>query len=80
MCTAPPYATAVNNAHAKKDDYTFWGRVANQLRKSVQELKTCADNYQKLYQSAFDADPGSLNNIRAYPFNKNKETKQLFRI
>jgi len=39
-----------------------------QLRKSAQDLKNCADNYQKLYQSAFDADPGSLANIRAYPF------------
>lgn len=39
-----------------------------QLRKSVQEFKTCAENYQKLYESAFDADPESLENIRAYPF------------
>lgn len=31
----------------------------------------CAENYQKLYQSAFDADPGSLANIRAYPSNMN---------
>lgn len=40
------------------------------LRKSAQELKNCAENYQKLYQSAFDADPGSLINIRAYPLSK----------
>lgn len=39
-----------------------------QLRKSAQDLKICAENYQKLYQSAFDADPVSLSNIRAYPF------------
>lgn len=39
-----------------------------QLRKSAQDLKNCAENYHKLYQSAFDADPGSLTNIRAYPF------------
>lgn len=43
-----------------------------QLRKSAQDLKNCAENYQKLYQSAFDADPGSLTNIRAYPFIKFK--------
>lgn len=43
---------------------------ALQLRKSAQDLKNCAENYQKLYQSAFDADPGSLANIRAYPFTR----------
>ncbi|XP_066599830.1 integrator complex subunit 7 [Prorops nasuta] len=65
LCTAPPPAIAVTVVIATKDDLQRYGRVTQQLRKSAQELKTCAENYQKLYQSAFDADPGSLMNIRA---------------
>ncbi|KAK2582610.1 hypothetical protein KPH14_004897 [Odynerus spinipes] len=65
LCTAPPPAIACTVVLATKDDLQRYGRVTQQLRKSVQELKTCAENYQKLYQSAFDADPGSLANIRA---------------
>ncbi|XP_001602468.2 integrator complex subunit 7 [Nasonia vitripennis] len=65
LCTAPPYAIAAHEAHTAKDELQRYGRVTSQLRKSLLELRTCAENYQKLYQSAFDADPGSLNNIRA---------------
>ncbi|XP_078049199.1 integrator complex subunit 7 [Augochlora pura] len=65
LCTAPPPAIAVAVVLATKDDLQRYGRVTHQLRKSAQELKNCADNYQKLYQSAFDADPGSLANIKA---------------
>ena len=67
MCTAPPYAIAAHEALTMKDDLQRYGRVTVQLRKSVQEFKNCAENYQKLYESAFDADPESLDNIRAYP-------------
>lgn len=65
LCTAPPYAIAGHEALTMKDDLQRYGRVTFQLRKSVQEFKTCAENYQKLYESAFDADPESLENIRA---------------
>ncbi|XP_014471531.1 PREDICTED: integrator complex subunit 7 [Dinoponera quadriceps] len=65
LCTAPPPAIAVTVVDATKDELQRYGRVTYQLRKSAQDLKTCAENYQKLYQSAFDADPGSLANIRA---------------
>ncbi|XP_034171663.2 integrator complex subunit 7 [Osmia lignaria lignaria] len=65
LCTAPPPAITITVILATKDDLQRYGRVTNQLRKSAQELRNCADNYQKLYQSAFDADPGSLANIRA---------------
>ncbi|KAG7198235.1 hypothetical protein KM043_005639 [Ampulex compressa] len=65
LCTAPPPAIAVTVVLATNDDLQRYGRVTQQLRKSAQELKACADNYQKLYQSAFDADPGSLANIRS---------------
>ncbi|EFN86907.1 Integrator complex subunit 7 [Harpegnathos saltator] len=65
LCTAPPPAIAVTVVDATKDELQRYGRVTHQLRKSAQDLKACAENYQKLYQSAFDADPGSLANIRA---------------
>ncbi|XP_050480045.1 integrator complex subunit 7 isoform X3 [Bombus vancouverensis nearcticus] len=65
LCTAPPPAITCTVVLSTKDDLQRYGRVTNQLRKSAQELKNCAENYQKLYQSAFDADPGSLINIRA---------------
>ncbi|XP_051162958.1 integrator complex subunit 7 [Leptopilina boulardi] len=65
LCTAPPYAIAGHEALTIKDDLQRYGRVTFQLRKSVKEFKTCAENYQKLYESAFDADPESLDNIRA---------------
>ncbi|KYM91886.1 Integrator complex subunit 7 [Atta colombica] len=65
LCTAPPPAIAVTVVIATKDDLQRYGRVTHQLRKSAQDLKNCAENYQKLYQSAFDADPESLANIRA---------------
>ncbi|XP_043278908.1 integrator complex subunit 7 [Venturia canescens] len=64
LCTSPPPAIAHSIVLSTKDDFQRYGRVTYQLRKSSQDLRTCADNYQKLYQSAFDADPGSLNNIR----------------
>ncbi|XP_034936157.1 integrator complex subunit 7 [Chelonus insularis] len=65
LCTSPPPAIALSIVHATKDDFQRYGRITTQLRKSVQDFQTCADNYHKLYQSAFDADEGSLNNIRA---------------
>ncbi|XP_012280539.1 integrator complex subunit 7 [Orussus abietinus] len=65
LCTAPPPAIAVTVVLATKDDLQRFGRVTQQLRKSAQDLRTCAENYQKLYQSAFDADPETLVNIRA---------------
>ncbi|KYM93935.1 Integrator complex subunit 7 [Cyphomyrmex costatus] len=65
LCTAPPPAIAVTVVIATKDDLQRYGRVTHQLRKSTQDLKNCAESYQKLYQSAFDADPESLANIRA---------------
>lgn len=64
LCTSPPPAIAHSIVLSTKDDFQRYGRVTYQLRKSAQDLRNCAENYQKLYQSAFDADPGSLNNIR----------------
>ena len=64
LCTSPPPAIALSIVQVTKDDFQRYGRVTYQLRKSSQDFLVCADNYRKLYQSAFDADPGSLNNIR----------------
>lgn len=30
----------------------------------MKDFKSCAENYWKLYQSAFDADPATLENIQ----------------
>ncbi|XP_008551700.1 integrator complex subunit 7 [Microplitis demolitor] len=65
LCTSPPPAIAMSIVVLTKDEFQRYGRVTYQLRKSAQDFRTCADNYYKLYQSAFDADQGSLNNIRA---------------
>lgn len=32
----------------------------------MKEFRACGELYQKLYQSAFDADPESLKNIQIY--------------
>ncbi|KAF7989463.1 hypothetical protein HCN44_008137 [Aphidius gifuensis] len=65
LCTSPPPAIAMSIVLSTKDDYQKYGRVTYQLRKSIQDFNTCAMNYQKLYQSSFDADQGTLDNIRA---------------
>ncbi|XP_014223957.1 integrator complex subunit 7 [Trichogramma pretiosum] len=65
LWTAPPFAIASQEALAQGDEYYRCGRASTQLRKSVVELQTLAENYEKLYQTAFDADPGSLSNLKA---------------
>lgn len=32
----------------------------------MKEFRSCGEMYQKLYQSAFDADPESLANVQVY--------------
>ncbi|XP_011314620.1 integrator complex subunit 7 [Fopius arisanus] len=65
LCTSPPPAIARSIAEVTSDKLQVYGRVTYQLRKSAKDFRNCAENYQKLYQSAFDADQGSLNNIKA---------------
>ncbi|XP_063990575.1 integrator complex subunit 7 [Diachasmimorpha longicaudata] len=65
LCTSPPPAIARSIAEVTSDKLQIYGRVTYQLRKSAKDFRNCAESYHKLYQSAFDADQGSLNNIKA---------------
>ncbi|XP_065225869.1 integrator complex subunit 7 [Planococcus citri] len=68
FCLSPPPAIASTIIQNTRDDLQRYGQVTNQLRKRAKELKACADLYWKLYQSAFDADPNSLLNIKALQY------------
>lgn len=56
----PAPAIAQTLAQNSRDHFQRYGHVTNQLRKSVKTLKISEDNYSKLYKSAFDADPCTL--------------------
>lgn len=56
----PPPAIAHTLAQNSRDHLQKFGHVTNQLRKSVKTIKLCEDSYGKLYKSAFDADPCTL--------------------
>lgn len=64
FCTAPPPAIAAAIVQATRDDLQRFGHITNQLRKCAKEFHACGELYWRLYQSAFDADPGSLKNIQ----------------
>ncbi|KAK6636894.1 hypothetical protein RUM43_010558 [Polyplax serrata] len=66
LCTAPPPAIAAAIVASTRDELQRYGHVTQQLRKCVKEFRSCGELYQKLYQSAFDADPESLKNIQIY--------------
>ncbi len=55
--TPPP---AIAQTLAQKDQLQKFGHVTNQLRNAVKSIKACEDMYGKLYKSAFDADPCTL--------------------
>lgn len=57
---APPPVIAQTIAQNSRDHLQKFGHVTNQLRKAVKILKSCEENYSKLYKSAFDADPCTL--------------------
>ncbi|XP_063706873.1 integrator complex subunit 7 [Culicoides brevitarsis] len=63
QCITPPPAIAQTLAQNSRDHLQKFGHVTNQLRKTVKTLKICEENYQKLYKSAFDADPGTLEHL-----------------
>lgn len=56
----PAPAIAQTLAQNSRDHFQRYGHVTNQLRKSVKTLKISEENYSKLYKSAFDADPCTL--------------------
>ncbi|XP_059475105.1 integrator complex subunit 7 [Neocloeon triangulifer] len=60
----PPPAIAMNQAQVCNDEFLRHGRTTTQLRKCATEFRTIADNYHKLAQCAFDADPKSLANVK----------------
>jgi hypothetical protein len=64
----PPPAIAMNQAQMCNDEFLRHGRTTTQLRKCAAEFRNIADNYLKLAQSAFDADPKTLANVRMYTF------------
>ncbi|XP_055713590.1 integrator complex subunit 7 [Phlebotomus papatasi] len=59
LITLPP-AIAQSLAQNSRDHLQMYGHVTNQLRKTVKTFKVCEDAYAKLYKSAFDADPCTL--------------------
>ncbi|GAB0091802.1 Integrator complex subunit 7 [Sergentomyia squamirostris] len=63
LITLPP-AIAQSLAQNSRDHLQMYGHVTNQLRKSVKTFKVCEDAYGKLYKSAFDADPCTLEYIQ----------------
>uniref|UniRef100_A0A1A9ZG24 Integrator complex subunit 7 n=1 Tax=Glossina pallidipes TaxID=7398 RepID=A0A1A9ZG24_GLOPL len=56
----PPPAIAGSLAQNSRDYLQKFGHVTNQLRKLVKELKGCEESFGRLYKSAFDADPTTL--------------------
>lgn len=56
----PPPAIAGSLAQNSRDYLQKFGHVTNQLRKLVKELKSCEESFGRLYKSAFDADPTTL--------------------
>lgn len=47
-----------------RDEHQRYGYITNQMRKCVKEFKNCGDLHWKLYQTAFDADPATLENMQ----------------
>ncbi|XP_044738328.1 integrator complex subunit 7 [Chrysoperla carnea] len=64
LCTAPPPAIAGSTAQTSRDDMQRFGHITQQLRASAKEFHSCGEFYAKLYQTAFDADPNTLENIQ----------------
>ncbi|XP_018575936.1 integrator complex subunit 7 [Anoplophora glabripennis] len=64
LCIVPPPAIAATIVQNTRDEYQRHGYITNQLRKCVKEIKNCGDMHWKLYQTAFDADPATLENMQ----------------
>ncbi|XP_055682037.1 integrator complex subunit 7 [Lutzomyia longipalpis] len=67
LITLPP-AIAQSLAQNSRDHLQMYGHVTNQLRKTVKTFKVCEDSYAKLYKSAFDADPCTLQYLQLAQF------------
>ncbi|KAF7282000.1 hypothetical protein GWI33_003665 [Rhynchophorus ferrugineus] len=64
LCIVPPPAIAATIVQNTRDEHQRHGYITNQLRKCVKEFKNCGDLHWKLYQTAFDADPATLENMQ----------------
>ncbi|CAH0553711.1 unnamed protein product [Brassicogethes aeneus] len=64
LCIVPPPAIASTLVQYTRDEYQKHGYVTNQMRKCSVEFKNCGDLHWKLYQTAFDADPSTLDNMQ----------------
>ncbi|KAG5874925.1 hypothetical protein JTB14_019593 [Gonioctena quinquepunctata] len=64
LCIVPPPAIAATIVQNTRDEYQRHGYITNQLRKVVKEFKNCGDAHWKLYQTTFDADPATLENMQ----------------
>jgi hypothetical protein len=58
----------MNQAQTSGDELLRHGRTTTQLRRVSQEFRLVAENHAKLAQSAFDADPKTLANLKMYPY------------
>lgn len=66
LCIVPPPAIAQTIVQSTRDEFQKHGYVTNQIRKCSKDFKNCGELYWKLYQTAFDADPATLENIQMY--------------
>ncbi|XP_066147671.1 integrator complex subunit 7 isoform X2 [Euwallacea fornicatus] len=64
LCIVPPPAIAATIVQNTRDEHQRYGYITNQMRKCVKEFKNCGDLHWKLYQTAFDADPVTLENMQ----------------
>lgn len=65
LCIVPPPAIASTIVQSTRDEFQRHGYITNQMRKIVKDFSNCSDMYWKLYQTAFDADPATLENIQS---------------
>ncbi|XP_022912913.1 integrator complex subunit 7 [Onthophagus taurus] len=64
LCVVPPPAIASTLAQTTRDEFMRHGYLTNQMRKCVKEFQNCSEMYWGLYQTAFDADPSTLENLQ----------------
>lgn len=64
LCIVPPPAIAQTIVQSTRDEFQKHGYITNQIRKCSKDFKNCGELYWKLYQTAFDADPATLENIQ----------------
>lgn len=61
--TSPPPAIATTIAMTLGNDLQRCGRISNQMKQSMEELRSLASRYGDLYQASFDADSATLRNV-----------------